>query len=256
MEYVLKGTLMRELDRLERIGSWKQEMTFIESSIKERAVNENTLYILEAGCGRKWGLDLEGIRYVLVGVDMDRAALETRKNVLKDLHEMIEGDLRYVELPDGKFDVIYSSFVLEHIEGAELVLKNFVKWLKPDGIIIIRIPDPNSVYGFVTRMTPHWFHVLFKRRILGLPNAGKPGHGPYPTYYDPVVSRSGIRDFCQRHRLEIKAEYGDGYFRSARGLTAFSITVFKRMVHLASFGFLSWRHTNLLYVLQGSDRVR
>lgn len=42
-------------------------------------------------------------------------------------------------------------------------MKNFVTWVKPNGIIIIKIPDPYSVRGFVTRNTPFWFHVLYYR---------------------------------------------------------------------------------------------
>ena len=37
------------------------------------------LQILEAGCGRKWPIDLSGVRYRLTGVDLDAKALEAVK---------------------------------------------------------------------------------------------------------------------------------------------------------------------------------
>jgi len=178
-----------------------------------------------------------------------------RKNVKKDLDEAVEGDLRFVELGDNMYDVIYSSFVLEHIQGAERVLGNFVKWLKPGGIMVIQIPDPYSVDGFVTRITPHWFHTFFYRYVLGDQNAGKPGYGPYPTYYDPVVSREGIRSFCRQNNLEINAEYGDGYNKRGVGATRMLIGIVKQILRVVSLGRLSAAHINLLYVLKKKSTV-
>ncbi len=144
---------------------------------------------------------------VLTGVDIDKDALEIRNACIHDLDEAIHGDLRTVQFEQGRFDVVYSSFVLEHISGAEDVLRRMTGWLKPGGIIIVEIPDPDSVKGLITRLTPHWFHVLLLPPRLGIKTAGHPGHGPYRTLFDPVISRRGIRDFCHRHGLQLEAEY-------------------------------------------------
>ena len=82
--------------------------------------------------------------------------MEIRMKVRKDLDEAIHGDLRTISFGERRFDVVYSAFVLEHIEGAEDVLARMTGWLKPGGIIIIEIPDPGSVKGWVTKVTPHW----------------------------------------------------------------------------------------------------
>lgn len=183
---------------------------------------------------------------------MDKDAMEIRKNTLADLHETIVGDLCTVALEEERYDVIYCSFVLEHIQRADLVLKNFVKWIKPNGIIILRIPDPYSVQGFITRITPHWFHVFYYRVIMGNKSAGKPGYGPYPTYYNPIISRSGIRDFCSDggNHIACEAEYGDGYIRPGEGLTKTVIHIIKKIISKISMGLLSDQHTNLLYILR------
>lgn len=235
---------------LELINNWNTLQLKIANHIKKNFVSGETLQILEAGCGQKWGINLEGITYYLTGVDLDKKALEIRKNIINDLHEIIEGDLRIVELQQNYYDVIYNSFVLEHVKGAEKVLTNFISWLKPGGIIILHIPDPYSVWGFITRSTPHWFHVLFYRYILGFSNAGRVGYGPYPVYYDLVVSRKGIREFCAKNDLTIIAEYGDGYSRPGQGITRVLIHLFKRIASALSVGVLSSRHTNLAYVIQ------
>jgi hypothetical protein len=116
--------------------------------------------------------------------------------------------------------------------------------------VILRIPDPYSVYGFLARKSPHWLHVFFYRWVLGEKNAGKPGYAPYPTYYDPSVSRSGIREFCAKNGMSIELEVGDGYWRPGRGIKRTLIVVIKRLVSLLSLGQLSDAHTNLLYVLR------
>lgn len=233
-----------------------EEIALIEECIRQKCDAGASLQILEAGCGQRWELRLEGVQYTLTGVDLDKAALDIRKDVVKDLDHIIQGDLLYVDLEGKKYDVIYCAFVLEHVQGAEKVLRRFMSWLKPNGLLIIRIPDPDSVQGFVTRISPHWVHVFYYRYILGKVGAGTPGHAPYRTFYDPVVSRAGIREFCRQNGLVIRAERGNSYWRPGRGLVQTAIILFKKLVSCLSWGVLSWRYTDLLYILQSEENIR
>jgi SAM-dependent methyltransferase len=205
------------------------------------------LRILEAGCGRRWPLHLDGLRYTLTGVDIDRHGLEARQKLEGDLDEAILGDLRHVELPASSFDVIYSSYVLEHIDGAEQVLDNFARWLKEGGLVLLMIPDRDTVWGFVTRITPYWFHVAFKRFTQKNPNAGQPGFGPFPTHHDRVVSRRGIHAYCRRGSLQILHEHGR-VFQPKRGILL--MTLVTKAVALLSLGRLESRHSDVIFVLQ------
>jgi|SRR5688500_4117983 len=241
---------MKRLSPLELSSSLEQEVQVIEHCIKQQVPEDGIIKILEAGCGQRWALRLDEIEYFLTGIDSDPHALDIRKNIMKDLDEAVVGDLRTVMFDPEKFDVIYNSFVLEHIDGAEGVLQSFVRWLRPGGLMVIRIPDPESVQGFITRITPHWFHVFYYRHILKKKNAGLPGYVPYRTYYDAVVSRRGLHRFCEENNLAIKAELGDAYWRPGHGSMQVAIDLFKRAVAILSFGKLSERHTNLLYILQ------
>ena len=210
-----------------------------------------SLRILEAGCGQRWLIDLEGIEFKLVGVDLDPAALDIRLKQNADLDEAIVGDLQTVELPANHFDVIYSSFVLEHVERAHLVLENFVRWLKPGGVVVVRVPDRNSFRGLLTRLSPHWFHVWYYRFILHNHNAGRPGFAPYPTYYDPVISRIGMRSFCRDHGLSLRMECGDGSESyGCPGWAATTAEFVARAVSAAAGGRVAWKHANLLYILR------
>jgi SAM-dependent methyltransferase len=196
------------------------------------------LRILEAGCGRLWPLKLS-VPFTLTGLDLDRDALAVRT----DLDQTIVGDLRTVELPARSFDVIYSAYVLEHVRGAQQVLERFRRWLAPGGMLIIQVPDRDSAYGFLTRLTPFRAHVLFHRYMLRQPLAGTPGHGPYPTYYDEVISERGLREFCRRNGFATPEVYrlcsyaNDPPVRAGAFLTS-----------MLSAGRLAWRHNNLLLI--------
>lgn len=241
---------MTSLDTLRLSISEKEEDQWISATIRRQVTGGATIQILEAGCGQRWLLDLEGARFHLTGVDLDPAALAIRTDVKKDLDVAIVGDLRTVELAVSTYDAIFCAYVLEHIDGAQHVLQSFVRWLRPNGVLILRIPDPKSVYGFVASRTPHWFHIFYYRWILGKRDAGKPGFAPYRTIYDKSVSREGIHDFCNRYGLTIELEVGDGYWKPGRGVKRKLISLFKLIVYLFSIGSLSHRHTNLLYILR------
>ena len=45
--------------------------------------------------------------------------LHLRRTKYNDLNEMIAGDLRSLDLEKNRYDVIYNSYVLEHIDGAD-----------------------------------------------------------------------------------------------------------------------------------------
>jgi hypothetical protein len=140
--------------------------------------------------------------------------------------------------------------VLEHISNAEIVLGNFARWLSPGGILIVRIPDRQSVYGCLSRLTPFWLHVFYKRFIEGRKTAGKPGHDPFPVVYDDVVSRQGIHDWCNARGLTIHEEIGWSYPLSRSGFVLSVIAGVMRLVEMLSLGRLTAGHINLAYVIE------
>ena len=81
-------------------------------------------------------------------------------------------------------------------------------------------------------------------------NAGQPGFPPYPVHYTPVITRYGMRAFCDRNNVTVLAEYGDGFIRQGKGIMKVLIHCFKMLVDALSFGRISSKHTNLMYILQ------
>jgi SAM-dependent methyltransferase len=207
------------------------------------------LSILEAGCGQCWLIDLQDLEYKLTGIDLDSAALELRKTKTRDLDIAICGDLCAAELPEASFDVVYSSFVLEHVPRADVALQNFVKWLRPGGLLIMRLPDPRSARGFLARVLPYGAHVWFYRRIYGFKHAGTPGHAPYPTFYHPVIDREQLCTFIAARGMKCLGCYGDGFRREGSNwaLRTMIRTVVK-FTSVISFGRLTPDHIDVLYI--------
>lgn len=162
----------------------------------------------------------------------------------------IVGDLRTAALEPNKYDVIYNAFVLEHVRGAEQVLENFVRWLRPGGILILRVPDRDSVQGFLARFTPQWAHVLYYRWAWRMKDAGKPGFAPYPTIYDKVVSISGLRQFCAKHGLIIREELGVGSYRRGYGVMRRLTPIVARLVSSLTLGRIHGDYVDFTLVAQ------
>jgi SAM-dependent methyltransferase len=218
------------------IGEYREEMVLLETYLRQQVRPGEVLQILEAGCGREWYFRMEGILYELTGVDVDAAALDARRQYRQDLSHSIVADLRTATLKPNSYDIIYHAFVLEHVQGAAQVLDNFVKWLRPGGILIVRVPDRHSVHGFLTRLAPHWAHILYYRWAWQLKDAGKPGFAPYPTIYDEIVSAAGLRDFCVEQGLIIKEEIGVGSYRRGHGIIRILTPFLAKLISAISLG--------------------
>lgn len=235
-------------------SSWEELDAVQSSAIRAHAARlGRPIEILEAGCGRRWTLDLGGIDYTLTGVDLDRAALEARQHVERDLHVAIYGDLCQVLLPVERYDVVYSSFVLEHVERADLALRNLVTWLRPGGLLILRLPERATARGFLARVLPHWAHVLYYRHVLGFEHAGEPGFAPYRTFYHPVLARDELVRFLAQNELECTGVFGDGFRDEGRGLLRHAVRAMLAATAMLSLGRLTADYVDLLYLARKAD---
>ena len=206
------------------------------------------LAILEAGCGQRWNVDLTGIAYTLTGVDLDAAAIELRIQRMHDLDFAIVGDLCTLELPKASFDVVFSSFVLEHVPRADVALANMIASLRPGGLFILRVPERESARAFFTRVRPHPAHVWFYRYVYGRRQAGKPGHAPYPTYFHPVMGRRCLAQFLAQHGVKSVTAYGDGFRRDGSGIISLILHGFMKLTAILSLGRLTADYCDVLYV--------
>ena len=232
------------------VDDWQLLHTEIETAIQAEFDSDAQVRVLEAGCGTKWPLSLPALSLYIVGLDENLDAINHRQQTRGDLDECIQGDLVTAELPENGFDLIYCSYVLEHVVGAEPVMQNFVRWLRPGGLLVIKIPNRNSVFGFVTRMTPYSLHVWYKRYLMKNPNAGKKGHDPFPTVYDPIISMRGMTRFMRDRRLQPIALYKTEFYPAGMRVTRFLIKALSWLMHAVTFGRLRADHSGLALILR------
>jgi SAM-dependent methyltransferase len=156
--------------------------------------------VLDAGCGRHIQHRLWPDAYV-VGIDVDEDALALNDEV----DEKIVGDVQTYPLPPAAYDAITCFDVLEHLPRPEQALANLAQALRSGGTLHIGIPNVDSPKAIVTKVTPHWFHVWFYRRIVGDPLAGSPGHGPYRTYLRRSLRPSALGKAARSVGLELES---------------------------------------------------
>ncbi len=227
----------------------EEKATLLEA-IRTSGANDEPVRVLEAGCGHYWPFRDVSVPMVVTGVDLDADALRIRRQDIGDLDQEILGDLRTVDLPAAAFDVAYCSFLLEHVEDAEAALDNIAGALRPGGRLVLRVPDGDSVFGWLAKRTPHRTHVWYKRHVERKPHAGEPGHAPYPTVYDEVVSVAGMRAWAERRDFKVLDVWATNFyldvFGRARPLAQAAVSA----IAAGSRRRVSGTHNNLGFVLE------
>ena len=124
----------------------------------------------------------------VTGADIDPVVLE---NDELDHAVVIDG----VNLPfdDGHFELVYSDFVLEHVERPRPFLKEVRRVLKPGGSYFFRTPNLFHYVALGSHLTPQWVHERWANPMRGLDERA---HDPWPTFYRVNTPRK-IRQFAR-----------------------------------------------------------
>lgn len=132
--------------------------------LSEQIDPSKSLKILDFGCG--FGQTLEALRsagHVSVeGIDIEPNAIAHCRKLGFNCYDGI-GDMNLFERNAGAYDYIIMSHVLEHLPKAEMVpqLKNIHALLKPDGKLIVAVPNAQSNTGAYWRYEDFTHNYLF-----------------------------------------------------------------------------------------------
>ena len=117
----------------------------------ESIAKDQSLLILDAGCGDGILRRYVSTRHAYVGIDFSRRPL------LRARHEpgsqYFLADLNHLPFPSKTFDVVLSFQALQYLESPAPVLFQFARVLKPQGKLILTVPNADS----------------FKYRLQGIP---------------------------------------------------------------------------------------
>lgn len=104
--------------------------------------------ILDIGCG--YGHFIELIRdygWSAWGIDPSSKTIDcARKKGLNVIETTIDDAL----FPDSLFDAVTMFYVLEHISDPFSALKKIFRMLKPEGILVIRVPHTTPIVRFLS----------------------------------------------------------------------------------------------------------
>jgi SAM-dependent methyltransferase len=192
--------------------TYRSSLRAVHGVLEKKLPRRNTR-VYEAGGGSASFIELkflEGARITVV--DIDEVQLENNRYA----DHKILGDIQTHAFPPNSFELVVCYNVIEHLTAPDRAIRLFFQALSPGGLLVIGAPNPNSLSGWVTKLTPHWFHVWYYRFILGHKLAGQPGNVPFRTVYHPIVAPAALIGFC--HRLGFQVihfqEYeGDQYER-------------------------------------------
>lgn len=145
-----RGKVMFEVKQIRKhaLDKWKPK-----SSIK----------ILDAGCGTGWHLKLLSKDYDIIGVDrsphmLNRAKRINNSDILK-LGNINDSTL----FRQNTFShVLCLYFTIYYMEDMIRTFRNFYKWLKPNGVLILHVVDREKFDPLLNHASPFPFFSLQK----------------------------------------------------------------------------------------------
>jgi ubiquinone/menaquinone biosynthesis C-methylase UbiE len=183
--------------------STKHQKTFIDMGIQD-LLNTGKLgqgqRVLDVGCGQGYAMDVfKGKGLFPTGITVDDRELELLSDRKHDVRKM---DMSFLEFEDGRFDVLWARHCLEHSIMPYFTLSEFYRVLKPEGLIYIEVPAPDtkqkhhafqnhySVFSFqalASLIKRSGFNIL-KHRYLDMGNEKNP---KVDTYYSFIGVKNG-----------------------------------------------------------------
>src|SRR5215469_8473916 len=133
-------------------------------------------WVLDVGCGtgRYFRADFAKERACRwIGID-----IHPEISCNERLYLRARGDAMLMPFGDDSFDVVVCRWMIEHVADAAAALRQFARVFKPSGRVAIFTPNLLHYYGAAAKLTPHWFHLWFNRRIRGFDESDI-----FPTLY-------------------------------------------------------------------------
>ena len=194
--------------------TWEKRVVNVALDDLQRMMPPDAVYpvVLDAGCGQGKALAALAARFKprrIIGMDVDPEALdaaraEARRHGLAA--ELVESDCAATGLPDASVDLVFCHQTLHHLVRQEETLAEFLRVLKPGGLLLLAESTKAYIHSWVIRLLfRHPMHVQrTAEEYLELLRRAGFAFGPGEVSY-PYLWWSRARDFGLLERWHIKA---------------------------------------------------
>lgn len=128
----------------------------------EAVANKEPGRVLDVGCGR--GVLLQEFRrrgWEVQGTELSEQAASYARQTLNIPVEI--GSLETLQFPANHFDAVTLWHVLEHVANPRALLAEINRILKPDGVLLVAVPNFDSLEARVAK--DKWFHLDVPRHV-------------------------------------------------------------------------------------------
>ncbi len=118
--------------------------------------SKKTGSVLDIGCGRGRFLHVAGRNgWKVYGIEPNERSADYARNHFGV--ELLKGGIEDGKAVRQKFDAVTMWHVLEHFQNPSKVINDAADFMSKDGILVIAVPNINSVQGLIGRA--RWFHL-------------------------------------------------------------------------------------------------
>lgn len=184
--------------------------------------------LLDVGCGDAalTGLIAMKHRTIVSGVDTTTASIDLARGEFA--RRGLAGDFRTIDgyaypWPDGSFEAVVCSDVIEHVQHPEALLNEMWRVLAPSGVLVVTTPVRYTEEPLDRLHVQEWFPNAFRElctRTLGVPVQLELSHPVALREFYASSSRVIGRAF--RIAVNVFAKCGHNPFLWTCGLRAFS----------------------------------
>ena len=195
-------------------------------------------WVLDVGGGKHPAIPLQvkqDLGLHVVGLDISAAELAQAPAGAYD--ETIVGDIATVEIP-GKFDLVFSRTVMEHVSNPRAALANLTRVLAPSGLMAHVMPCRNAPFAIANRALGN---KLARRLLFAIAPHKRENSGFRAHYLECTPAR--MSRLCRECGLEVIKTLP--YYNS--GYTSFFAPLFTlellRQATMAVFQLENWSET-------------
>jgi SAM-dependent methyltransferase len=177
------------------------ELVCIIDLIARFGPSKPSLDLLDVGAGS----GRQAARLAEHGHHVSAVDIETSAYAQERLFPVIMYDGKTLPFPDGAFDVVVSSNVLEHVSGLEDLLDEIKRVLRPDGIAVHVLPTP-AWRVWTTAAHGPWVLKRSWQVLMGTRRRQRKAGGDSPEHANHRGSVSVLLPECHGERGNVLSE--------------------------------------------------